>query len=57
LDVDEAHPEMVELFERGEQMARAPREAIEFPDQHAVDRAAPGGDHQGVELGPTLPSA
>src|SRR5712675_1756054 len=35
--------------ERREQMARAPREAIEFPDQHAVDRAVPGGDHQGVE--------
>jgi hypothetical protein len=33
---DEYWQKMVELFERGEQMARAPREAIEFPDQHAV---------------------
>ena len=57
LDADEAHAEMVELLQRRQQMARAAREAIEFPDQHAVDLAVSGGRHQGIELRPALPPA
>jgi hypothetical protein len=33
LDADEAHPEMVELFKRYQQVACAARKAVEFPDQ------------------------
>src|SRR5271165_2207281 len=29
-------------------------EAVELPDQHAVDLAVPGGRHQGIELGAAL---
>ncbi len=54
LHADEADAEMVELLERGEQMARAAGEAVELPDQHAVDLAVAGGGHQRVELRPTL---
>ena len=57
LDADEAHPEVVELLERRQQVARAAGEAVELPDQHAVDLAVPGGRHQRVELGPALPAA
>ena len=57
LDADEAHAEMVEFFERRQQMARAAREAVEFPDQHAVDLAVSGRRHQGAELGAALPTA
>ena len=45
LHADEPNTEMVELFECHEQMARAAGEAVEFPDQHAVDLAVPGGCH------------
>ena len=48
---------MVELFECGEQVARAAGEAIELPDQYAVDFTVPGDRRQGVELGPTFPAA
>jgi hypothetical protein len=48
---------MVEFFQRRQQMARAAREAIEFPDQHAVDLAVSGSRHQSIELGAALPAA
>ena len=57
LDADEAHAEMVEFFQRRQQMARAARKAIEFPDQHAVDLAVSGRRHQGAEVRATLPTA
>ena len=57
LNADEADAEMVEFFQGREQMARASREAIEFPDQHAVDLAVSGRRHQAVELGAALPTA
>ena len=57
LDADKAHPEVVELLERRQQMARAASKAIEFPDQHAVDLVVPGSRHQGIELGAALPTA
>ena len=37
LHTDEAHAEMVELLQRGEQVARAAGEAVKLPHQHAVD--------------------
>ena len=57
LNADEADAEMVEFFQGHQQMARASREAIEFPDQHAVDLAVSGGRHQAVELGAALLAA
>src|SRR5208337_1026335 len=55
-DADEADPKVIELFERHQKMARAAGEAVELPDQHAVDLAVPGGRHQGIELGAALPA-
>src|SRR3954470_12216217 len=55
LDADEAHAEMVEFFQRRQQMARAARKAIEFPDQHAVDLAVSCNCHQCIKLRAALP--
>src|SRR5271165_1817502 len=57
LDADEPDPEMVELFQRHQQVTRAAGETVEFPDQHAVEVTTTGGRHQSVELGPTLAAA
>jgi len=57
LDADEAHPEVVELFKRYQQMACAARKAVEFPDQYAVELMASDRRHQGVELRAALPTA
>ena len=51
LDTDEAHPEVVELFECYQQVARAARKAIEFPDQHAEDEAPAKLLHHVVDNG------
>jgi hypothetical protein len=57
LNADEAHPEMVELFKRCQQVACAAREAVEFPDQHAVDLVFSDRRHQGIQLWAALPAA
>jgi len=57
LDADEPDPKVVEFLQGRQQVARTAGEAVEFPDQHAVNVAAPGSHHQGVELGPTLAAA
>ena len=48
---------MVELFERHQQVARAAGEAVELPDQDAVELAPSRGGHQRGELRPALPAA
>jgi hypothetical protein len=40
LDADEADAEIIELLERGEQVAGGSREAVELPDQDALHLAA-----------------
>ena len=57
LDADKAHAEMIEFFKRRQQMPGAAREAIEFPDQHAIDFMVSGRRHQGIELRAALPAA
>ncbi len=57
LHADEAHSEMVELFQRRQQMACATGEAVELPYKDAVDLAVSCRRHQGVELRAPLPAA
>ena len=57
LDADEAHPEMVELFKRYQQVACAASKTIEFPHQHAVDLVVSDRGHQGIQLRAALPAA
>jgi hypothetical protein len=57
LNADKAHAEMVELFQRGQQVACAAREAIKFPDEHAFNLVFSRRCHQGVELRASLPPA
>ena len=57
LNADEAHAEVVELFQRRQQVAGAAGEAVELPHQHAVDLLVARGRHEGVELRPALPAA
>ena len=53
----EAHAQMVEFLKRSQQVARAAREAVEFPDQDTIDLMVPSGCHQGIEPRATLPPA
>ena len=46
LYADEAYAEMIELFQRRQQMACAAREAVEFPDEDAVDLSVSCRRHQ-----------
>jgi hypothetical protein len=51
---DEAHPEMIEFFERHQQLAHAACEAIKFPNQNAINLAVSGRRHQGTDRGAAL---
>jgi hypothetical protein len=48
---------MIEFFQRRQQVARAARESIEFPNQYAVDLMVSGCGHQCIELRAPLPAA
>ncbi|MBP2443965.1 hypothetical protein JOH51_001457 [Rhizobium leguminosarum] len=54
LQADEAHAEMVEFFERRQEMAGRAGEAVELPDQDTIEFAVAGAGHQGVVLGGAL---
>lgn len=51
LDAAEADAEVIELLKGGQKVAGRASEAVEFPDQHAIEIAVSRGRHQGAELG------
>jgi hypothetical protein len=57
LDADEADTKMVEFFQGHQQMPGAAGEAIELPDQDAVNFAVSCGCHEGIKFGSPLPPA
>jgi hypothetical protein len=57
LAANEAYSEVIEFFERRQQMACAACETVELPNQRAVDFMVSGYRHQGIELGTALSAA
>ncbi len=51
LHADEAHAQMVEFLERGQEVTHGPGEPVKLPDKDTLDLAVAGACHQGVELG------
>ena len=57
LDANEAHAEVVEFLKGGQKVAGGAGEAVEFPDQDAIDFAIADARHQSVEPGAPLAAA
>ncbi len=57
LDADEANPEVIEFFQRSQEMARVAGKAVELPNQHTVNFVVPSRRHKRIQLRPAFSSS